>query len=189
MLSDLQTKKLTRYFEVYDVDDDGHIDAADFERMVENVRILRGESDHSKAYVDLRESYMGRWDALQASADIDDDGGVDIDEWLAYWQQALDDDARYATEVAAITDRLFTVFDTDEDGSIGPDEFCNFYGVFGLAAALVRSVFVELDADSDGVITRAELMDISAQSYRGDDPAAPANLLFGPFGIWFLDTS
>jgi Ca2+-binding EF-hand superfamily protein len=55
--------------------------------------------------------------------------------------------------------------------------------VFGLAAALVRSVFVELDADSDGVITRAELMDISAQSYRGDDPAAPANLLFGPFGI------
>ncbi len=84
MLSDLQTKKLTRYFEVYDVDDDGHIDAADFERMVENVRILRGESDHSKAYVDLRESYMGRWDALQASADVDDDGGVDIDEWLAY---------------------------------------------------------------------------------------------------------
>jgi Ca2+-binding EF-hand superfamily protein len=37
---------VTRYFQVYDADDDGQIDAGDFERVVENVRILRGESDH-----------------------------------------------------------------------------------------------------------------------------------------------
>ncbi|MBT4438248.1 MAG: hypothetical protein HOD00_12070 [Gemmatimonadales bacterium] len=37
---------MTRYFQVYDADDDGQIDAGDFERVVENVRILRGEPDH-----------------------------------------------------------------------------------------------------------------------------------------------
>ena len=36
MLTDLQTKKLTRYFQVYDIDDDGAIEASDFERIVEN---------------------------------------------------------------------------------------------------------------------------------------------------------
>ncbi len=183
MLSDLQTKKLTRYFEVYDVDDDGQIDAGDFERVLENVRILHGESDSSPTYVDLRVAYMGRWDKLQASADIDRDGGVDVDEWLAYWQQALDDDTRYEAEVSSITNTLFTVFDTDEDGEIGPDEFCDFYGVYGLSAALARSVFTELDANSDGVISRDELLEISREFYRGNDPEAPGNILFGPVGI------
>jgi len=183
MLSDLQTKKLTRYFQVYDIDDDGRIAAADFERVVENVRILRGESDHSSGYQDLRAAYMGRWDALRASADADRDGGVDLDEWLAYWQIALEDDARYQAEVEAITDRLFTVFDTDEDGVIGADEFCDFYGVFGLGANLARSIFVELDTNHDGAISREELLAISRDLYQGDDPEAAGNLLFGPFGV------
>jgi Ca2+-binding EF-hand superfamily protein len=183
MLSDLQIKKLTRYFQVYDLDDDGRIDAADFERVVENVRILHGESDHSAAYTDLRAAYMGRWDALRASADIDRDGGVDIDEWLVYWQEAVENDDRYAAEVTAITDRLFTVFDTDEDGLIGPDEFCDFYGVFGLQTALARSVFIEIDANHDGVISRDEMAIIAGEFYRGTSPDAPGNLLFGPFGV------
>ena len=50
MLSDLQTKKLTRYFQVYDMDDDGRIEASDFERVVENVKILRGEGDQQRQH-------------------------------------------------------------------------------------------------------------------------------------------
>lgn len=182
MLSDLQTKKLTRYFQVYDIDDDGRIDAADFERVVENVRVLRGSDDRSSDYRSLREAYMGRWEALKSSADGDGDGGVDIDEWLAYWQLALEDDARYEAEATAITDRLFSVFDLDEDDRIGPAEFADFYGVFGLGTDLAATVFDTLDSDGDGVITRDELLEISRQFYRGDDVAAAGNVLFGPYG-------
>lgn len=182
MLSDLQTKKLTRYFQVYDVDDDGRIDAGDFERVVENVRVLRGEDERSAAHRSLRDAYMGRWEALRQSADGDLDGGLDLDEWLAYWQLAIEDDERYEAEVEAITDRLFTVFDVDEDDTIGPDEFSDFYGVFGLGVELARTVFVELDADGDGVITRSELLEISRQFYRSDDVEAAGNVLFGPYG-------
>jgi len=49
MLTDLQTKKLTRYFQVYDIDDDGAIEASDFERIVENVRVLHGEDGNGQA--------------------------------------------------------------------------------------------------------------------------------------------
>lgn len=182
MLSDLQTKKLARYFQVYDVDDNGRIGAADFERVVENVRVLRGEDDRSSAYNALREAYMGRWQALRSSADVDGDGGVDLAEWLAYWQLALGDDARYEAEVVAITDRLFTVFDLDEDDRIGLGEFTDFYGVFGLGGRLAATVFDTLDSDGDGVITREELLEISRQFYRSDDVTAAGNVLFGPFG-------
>jgi Ca2+-binding EF-hand superfamily protein len=180
MLTDLQTKKLTRYFQVYDIDDDGRIDASDFERIVENVRLLHGTEGNGPDA--LRDAYMVRWDQLRSSADADGDRGIDIDEWLAYWQIALEDDARYEEEVHAITDRLFTVFDLDEDDAIGRAEFADFYGVFGLAVSLAETVFTELDTNGDGVITRAELLEVSREFYRGDDVEARGNVLFGPYG-------
>ncbi len=182
MLSVLQTKKLTRYFQVYDVDDDGRIASADFERIVENVRVLHGDGENSEAFEGLRGAYIGRWERLRASADGDGDGGVDLDEWLAYWQLVLEDDQRYQQEVQAVTDRLFSVFDLDEDDLIGVGEFSDFYGVFGLAVSLAETVFVELDTDGDGQITRPELLEATRQFFRGDDVEEAGNVLFGPFG-------
>ncbi len=181
MLSDLQTKKLTRYFQMYDVDDDGRIAAVDFERIVENVRMLHGDS-RSHGPDTLRDAYMSLWDRLRSSADSDRDGGIDLDEWLAYWQVALGDDERAEQEIQAITERLLHVFDLDEDDSIGVSEFSDFYGVFGLAVSLAETVFVELDTNGDGVISRAELTELSRQFYRGNDLEAAGNVLFGPYG-------
>ena len=70
MLSELQEKKLTRYFQVYDIDDDGEIAAADFERVIENVRILRGAPVGSFADHGLRYAFMAFWGALISSAEL-----------------------------------------------------------------------------------------------------------------------
>lgn len=181
MLSDLQRAKLTRYFRVYDINDDGRIQPDDFLRVVENVRILHGLDDGSPAHEGLRDGYLNRWEALRTAADADADGGVDLDEWLSYWEGVLENDARYEREVAAVTQRMLSLFDTDEDGVLGADEFCDFYGVFGLSAAMARDVFVELDANGDGEVSRDELLEMSEQFYRGDDPDAPGNRFFGPY--------
>jgi Ca2+-binding EF-hand superfamily protein len=180
MLTDLQKQKLTRYFRVYDVDDNGTIALPDFERVVENVRALYGEDETSATHVGLRDGYLLRWNALAASADKDMDGGVDLLEWLAYWEGVLEDDERYELEIASVTELLFEVFDTDEDGVLGADEFCNFYSVYGLRSALARQVFMDLDEDGDGRVTRKELVTMAHQFYRSDDPDAPGNRLFGP---------
>jgi Ca2+-binding EF-hand superfamily protein len=182
MLSDLKKRKLTRYFRVYDVDDDGRIARPDFERVVENVRMLHGMGDNSPGHRALLAGYLRRWEALRASADADSDGGVDLDEWLAYWDAVLSDEGRYQAEVASVTDRLFELFDSDADGALGADEFCNFYGVYGLKSDLAREVFADLDLDGDGVVTREELVEMAHQFYRSDDPDAPGNRLFGSTG-------
>lgn len=180
MLSDLQRDKLTRYFRVYDIDDDGRIGPQDFQRVVENVRILHGLADGSPAHEALRDGYLDRWESLRTAADADDDGGVDLGEWLTYWEGVVEDDDRYEREVGGITARMLDLFDTDEDGVLGPDEFCDFYGIYGLSAALARGVFIELDLNGDGAISRDELLEMSEQFYRGDAPDAPGNHFFGP---------
>ena len=179
MLSDVQKDKLTRYFRVYDIDDDGRIALPDFERVVENVRMLHGVDERSAAHRKLRESYLRRWEALAAGADVNNDGAVHVDEWLTYWDGVLSDETRYQAEVAGVVDTLFEIFDDDGDGVLGADEFCNFYGVYGLKSALARQVFIDLDLDGDGVVTRQELMEMAHEFYRSGDPNAPGNRLFG----------
>lgn len=180
MLSPLQKKKLARYFRVYDVNDDGAIAPQDFERVLENLRILHGLADGAPQVARLRDAYVARWEAMRATADADRDGGVSLDEWLAYWDDVLSDDDRYEAEVASLVSRLYALFDTDESGVIEADEFCNFYGAYGLSAALSRQVFMDLDADGDGSISRDELHDMAHQFYTSDDPDAPGNRLYGP---------
>jgi juvenile hormone diol kinase len=182
MLSDLQQKKLTHYFRVYDVDDDGRIARPDFERVVENVRALHAADEQSSTHRRLHDGYLRRWEALRSSADANHDGGVDVAEWLGYWDGVLSDEDRYDAEVAAVTRTLFDIFDTDGDGALGPDEFCNFYGVYGLNAAMARQVFTTLDIDGDGIVSRHELVAMAHEFYRSDDPEAPGNRLFGPAG-------
>lgn len=181
MLTDLQRRKLTRYFRVYDVDDDGRMGNSDFERIVENVRILHGVSPGSTRYCALRDAYMIRWDALRGFADANSDGSVDLEEWLGYWSELLDSPKRYAEEIIEVTDRIFGMFDADQDGVLGADEFCDFFGVFGLKTALARQVFLDIDLDGDGTITRAEFLEMADQFYRSNDPEAPGNKLFGPY--------
>ena len=182
MLTELQQQKLTRYFRVYDIDDDGRIGPADFERVIENVRLLHGLNAESPAHQRLREGYASRWDHMRTVADKDADGGVDVEEWLTYWDSVLADDAQFDAEVAVLESRFFEIFDIDEDGFIGPDEFCNFFSCYGMSAAMARQIFMDLDADGDGAVSHQELMEMAREFYRGDNPNAPGNLLFGPLG-------
>jgi len=181
VLTELQTKKLSRYFRVYDIDDDGRIGPADFARVIENVRALHGFTSDSEEHRRLAAGYAARWDGIAESADVDQDGGIDLQEWLTYWDGVLADDARYEEEVRTLEARFFEIFDIDEDGAIGPDEFCNFFGVYGLSAALARQIFMDIDLDGDGEMSHEELMTMAREFYRGDDPDAPGNRLFGPY--------
>lgn len=181
MLSDLQRAKLTRYFWMYDVDEDGEIGPRDFARVLENIRILYRVPDHSLAFRLLKETFSRRWEGLRQSADADHDGGVDLGEWLAYFDQVLSDEDRYREEIASVTSSLLAIFDTDEDGRLGPDEFSDFYGAYGQPASLARQIFVDLDEDGDGAISRQELVDMADEFFHSDDPSSPGNRLFGPF--------
>lgn len=178
--TDLRRRKLTRYFEVHDLDGDGRIELADFDRVAENLRTRRGLPADAPAVAALRSAYRGFWSTLQAAADTDGDGGVDLEEWLAHWDRVLADDRRYQAEVAEVLHRLFALFDQDRTAAIEADEFCDFHAAHGLSPAFARSVFMDLDDDGDGAVDWTEFLEMAHAFYLGDDPGAAGNRLFGP---------
>ena len=182
MFSELQKRKLTRYFRVYDMNNDGRVAASDFERVVENLRALHDLDVESARFAEIRDGFMSRWDNMRWWADRDSDGSLDLVEWLRYWDELLSRKQRYEDEVAAVLKRVLSLFDTDDDGVIGPGEFASFYDVYGLDSSLASEVFERLDANGDGVISREELETISEQFFlERSDAEARGNHLYGPY--------
>jgi hypothetical protein len=65
---------------------------------------------------------------------------------------------------------------------LGRDEFAAFQRAFGTADDDIDAAFARLDTDGSGSLTVAELIAAAEQYYRGNDPDANGNWLYGPIG-------
>ena len=162
------------------MDDNGYVGPLDFARVVENVRYVRDLDDDSPEHRELRAAYRRWWESLRLSADVDYNGEVDLDEWIAYWGDILGSKERYDAEIASLTKLLLEIFDSDGDGVLQRDELEELFGAYGLSAALADTVFDSLDVDGNGVVSLEELLEAGNQFYQGNNPNAPWVRLFGP---------
>ena len=84
MLTDLQTRKLTRMFNAYDADHSGYLEFADFETQFNNLAHMHRIAADSPEYDELQSAYRAAWEQIRRFGDADRDERVVLDEWLAY---------------------------------------------------------------------------------------------------------
>ena len=184
MLSDLQTRKLTRYFNAFDSDRNGVLEQSDFERNVRRVVAARDADVGSPEYQWIHTKWMKVWSGLAAGADANDDGRVDLAEWLAYHDAQLRSDMPYWREIEAggvtFAGYMFDVIDMDADGQISWREYSLFLRAYDVPSDLHERIFAQLDLNGDGKLTRDEWI-VLTDEFFGDDPFAPGNWMFGPF--------
>lgn len=179
-LTDLQKRKLTRFFTVYDQNHDGVIERADYILLADNISKAKGFALDSPLSARLRECLLRVWSNLEIIADKNHDGSVTLDEFLAYRDELHQDEVKYNDLVTAgLT--LFDVMDDNQDGKIQMREFKLFYSFFQLDESLAADVFTQLDVEQTGYLTRAQLQAYSREFNLGDDPKAIGNGLFGPY--------
>jgi Ca2+-binding EF-hand superfamily protein len=179
-LTELQKRKLTRFFEIYDQNHDGVIERADYILLADNVSKAKGFPLDSPLSARIRECMLRVWSNLETIADKNRDGSVTLDEFLAYRATLHQDEVKYNDLVTAgLT--LFDVMDDNQDGKIELTEFKQFYSFFQLGDALAAEVFAKLDVEQAGYLTREQLQTYSRQFNLGDDPDAIGNQLFGPY--------
>lgn len=181
MLTDLQKRKLTKLFSMYDSDFTGVLVKNDFELMFRKLSTLRDWSKRSPRYIVLEEKLMHRWAGLEKKADTHHNDEISIDEWFAYYDDVLTDAKASPEMIADLIELVFDVFDEDEDGKINQQEWGHLLAVFNESPVYAPLIFPTLDQDHDGWLTKGEIKALFINFCYSDDPNEPANQMFGPY--------
>jgi len=181
MLTDLQKRKLTKLFSMYDSDYTGVLVKNDFELMFKKLSTLRNWSKRSPRCIVLENKLMKKWQGLREKADTHQNKEVSIDEWLAYYNELLADAKTSSEMIAELIELVFDVFDQDEDGKINQQEWGQLLAAFNESPVYARLVFPALDQDQDGWLTKAEIRELFINFCYSEDPNEPANQMFGPY--------
>src|SRR5205085_3409294 len=95
-----------------------------------------GVDDGSAAHAEIQAAYRQLWDELMRFADANDDGAVDMDEFLAAVDRGmLADEGFVESAMLVVSHACFTAADRNGDGRISIDEYA--------------SAFTAIDPDKD----------------------------------------
>lgn len=183
MLGDLQELKASHYFALIDEDDNGLVDARDFEIRAERMADARDVTD-PEARAELRTRVMTWWEHLCALADVDDDGRVTREEWETYWEalqvsvdEAEDGRSRTLRSLDRAAHGTFQAMNTTDTDHVTEDEYAEWLEAWGVPES--KAAFDRLDRDDTGVLSEQDLVQAVREFYLSNDPQAPGNVLYG----------
>lgn len=186
MIGDLQRKKASHYFDLIDEDDNGLIQAEDFELRADRMAEARNVTDPD-AREALRKRVMTWWEHLCSIADFDDDDRVTREEWETYWQSleaAVNQGGATKTKTLESLDRAargtFHAINTG-DGPITEEEFAEWLAAWGVTDD--GTAFQRLDRDNTGALSEENLTEAVKEFYLSNDPDAPGNALYGELSL------
>ena len=181
MLTDVQTRKLTKLFRLYDANNDGVLVQEDFTALATRLAELRRGLQASPHDEQILAHLHQDWLSLCQSADQNQDASITLDEWLMYYDQILDDMKQYVSRVIALVTLLFAAFDQDNDGYISEQEWMSLLAIFNVLPIYASSIFLNLDANQDGLLNQDEVLTLIHDFFYINEPSAPANFMFGPY--------
>jgi juvenile hormone diol kinase len=171
-------EKFTREFESLDVDNDGFVSRADFERIADSLASALGLEPGSPKSDAIHAQYRVWWEGV-ATRDMDGDGRVDLAEWLAYDEEVTSSPETFQKVLEAGADQLFQILDFDGDGVVSLEEYTTWVGCYGASDVMVKEAFQHLAASGTGRLSRAETRERVREYYQSEDPDSPGNWLFG----------
>ena len=183
MLGDLQELKASHYFALIDEDDNGLVDARDFEIRAERLAEARNVTDFD-AQAELRDRVMAWWEHLCAVADLDDDDRVTREEWETYWEslqasvrQAEGETGRTIQSLERAARGTFQAMNMTDTAHVTEEEYAAWLEAWGVPES--KAAFDRLDRDDTGVLTEQDLVMAVKEFYLSNDPQAPGNVLYG----------
>ena len=116
MLTNLQKRKLTRFFSVWDANGDGTITTEDPKQVAQNLAKLQGLEPSSPEHERFHIGFMAYQDDFLKAVDVDESGRVTLEEWLAYHEEMLQDEERFERTALMSVKVMFELMDRNGDG-------------------------------------------------------------------------
>jgi Ca2+-binding EF-hand superfamily protein len=180
-LTELQQRKLTRRFELFDADGNGFIERADCEEIARNLCAEYDPEMRTAAGHKVYSAYLNLWEQVMVPMDINGDGKVSRDEFMASVGQQTKTPEEYGRAFRPIIEAVTELCDRDGDGALNAEEFTGWLRACRVSPNDADMVFSKLDRDDDGTLTVDELVIAFQEYWCSQDPNARGNWLFGPF--------
>ncbi|MEM7531122.1 MAG: EF-hand domain-containing protein [Chloroflexota bacterium] len=181
MLTDLQTRKFTRMFHMFDVDGNGFVEEVDYLQAVQNLKELYGVAEDSDEYHQLYQGQMGIWQFVCGIADKDLDNRVTLNEFLEGYDFFIQDEEAMNSLLMGMTETMLTLSDTNGDGKLDVSGYIGNLVAFNISEDEARETFNRLDRDQDGYLTRDELTQAVKEFFTSNEPDSPGNWLLGAY--------
>lgn len=181
MLTELQKRKLTKLFTLYDVNHSGDINLSDFEQIIQKIAQFRSWVTDSFDYEELSHKYYYHWIHIKGEMDRDRNNKLSLDEWLKYYDNLLENRSKYEQEIKSLMGLIYDIFDRDGDGHINQKELEEFLTTYNVSPIHAENILSVLDHNEDGLIDKSEFFKMLDEFHYSDDPDAPGNQMFGPY--------
>lgn len=182
MLTDLQKRKLARFFSVWDADGDGTITTADPKQVAQNLAGLQGLKPGSPGHRRFYNGFMAYQNDFLKTVDVDKSGRVTLEEWLIYHEEMLQDEGRFAGTALMAIESMFALMDRNGDGKITLEEYGEWMKAFRIEEQdTTEEVFQKLDLNGNGMLSKDEVLQLTREFFYSDDPEARGNWALGPF--------
>lgn len=180
MLRQLQRRKLTRMFRLFDRDGDGHLQWSDYARVSAGLlRVLEIAPD-SALGVELAQSYRDEWAELTGEAPRDG-SAVAMEPWLTYRHAQLMAPDAFEVNVAPYIHTIATHLDRDRDERVTGDDLRRYLSLYGMADDERDVAVARLDPTGAGRFSYADIEDRAREFYFSNNPEAPGSWFLGPF--------
>ncbi len=180
MLTDFQNKKFTRLFDMLDINGDKKINTSDLDLVVKRHGEASGAKPTPERLAKLTATYHAWYSGMIEMADTNRDGNVTIEEFLAFQDKIVNDDALYQQIIGSITQLTCQIIDRDGDGRNDAEDYVSFCEVFRIDVTGARARWAALDENHDGFLNVDDVTLVLRDFFKGSDPNSPATSYFGP---------
>ncbi len=181
MLTPLQTRKLTRAFHLFDLNQNNFMDRQDCDLVIGATTQAMGYTPGSPEYTTYANDYMAGWDAILAVGDSDGDQKLTPTEFCIAYDKLMAQPEQFDAVILGFVRTAIAMWDSNKDGQVSEAEYKNYLRSVQVPEAEAVDAFRRLDLNSDGYLSREELFQNLKEYYFTDDPNAPGNWFFGPY--------
>lgn len=182
-------QKLEHKFHLLDVNGNGVLEAADFERVVEVLAEERNWSEGHPRYAQLAKTNQELWQVLFDFCGGEEDGTVTMDDWFDFHANAIYYERRIGHEMPGMErtlERMSEFFhellDSNGDGVVTEADYVEFLAAHGLEEEVAAASFIHMDRNADGLLSKQEVLLLIREFYFSEETQAPGNWFFGCLG-------